>query len=98
MPDPNQVRWTEPAAQDLEEITEFIRKDRPAAAQAVAEALFDAANSLGSFSGRARIGKIPGTRELIVPGLPYIVVYRLSADAVPILRIYHGARNPPAVR
>ncbi|HKF50600.1 MAG TPA: type II toxin-antitoxin system RelE/ParE family toxin [Terracidiphilus sp.] len=98
MPVPIQVRWTEPAAKDLEEIVKFIRKDRPSAAEVVARSVFDAANNLGSFPGKGRIGKIPGTRELIVPELPYIIVYRFNAEAVHILRIYHGARNWPAVQ
>lgn len=96
MPDPMQVRWTEPATRDLEEISEYIRSDRPTAATQVAKALFDAANNLSDLPGRGRIGRTPGTRELVVSGLPYIVVYRISGEAIHILRIYHGARNWPA--
>ncbi|MGO8757818.1 MAG: type II toxin-antitoxin system RelE/ParE family toxin [Terracidiphilus sp.] len=96
MPDPNEVRWTESAAQDLEEISEYIRRDRPAAADAVAQSLFDEANRLRFLPGRGRIGSIPGTRELVVSGMPYIIVYRITSTAVQILRIYHGARNWPA--
>ncbi len=95
MPDPIQVRWTEPAAQDLEQISEYIRRDRPDAATEVARSLFDAADSLSFMPGRGRVGRIPGTRELIVYGLPYIVIYRLTSTMIQILRIYHGARNWP---
>jgi addiction module RelE/StbE family toxin len=93
-----QVRWTEPAARDLEEISEYIRSDRPAAARHVAQSLFDAANSLTLLPGRGRMGRIPGTRELIVVGLPYIIVYKISDAAIHVLRIYHGARKWPADR
>jgi len=96
MPDPIQVRWTEPATRDLEEISEYIRSDRPDAAITVAKTLFDAANDLSLLPGRGRIGRLPGTRELVVSGLPYIVVYRISGEAIQVLRIYHGARNWPA--
>lgn len=95
MPDPIQVRWTEPAARDLEEISEYIRRDRPAAAGKVAQSLFEAADSLSLLPGRGRNGRIPGTRELVVSGLPYIIVYRLTNTSVQVLRIYHGARNWP---
>jgi addiction module RelE/StbE family toxin len=95
MPDPIQVRWTEPAAQDLEQISEYIRRDRPDAAIMVARSLFDAADSLSFLPGRGRVGRIPGTRELIVSGLPYIIVYRFTSNALQILRVYHGARNWP---
>lgn len=90
-----QVRWTEPAARDLEEITEFIRNDQPSAAENIARTLFDAASSLNLFPARGRRGRIPGTHELVISGLPYIVVYRITDAAVHILRIYHGARDWP---
>jgi addiction module RelE/StbE family toxin len=88
-----QVRWTAPAAQDLQEITHYIRKDNPSAARAVAKALFDAANGLDVFPLRGREGRIAGTRELVIPALPYIVVYQVEATTIHILHIYHGARN-----
>jgi len=96
MLDPIQVRWTEPAAQDIEHIAEYIQKERPDSATAVARSLFDAVDLLGYMLARGRVGRIPGTRELVVSGLPYIIVYRLTSAAVQILRIYHGARDWPA--
>lgn len=95
MPDPMQVRWTEPAAQDLERISEYIQKDRPDAAERIAKSLFDAANSLGIFPARGRVGRVSGTRELIVSGMPYIIVYRITDSGTHILRIYHAARDWP---
>lgn len=67
------VRWTAPAAQDLCNITYRIRKNRPAAARQVAKTIYDACASLEVFPERGRIGRIEGTRELVIPGLPYIV-------------------------
>jgi len=93
-----QVRWTTPAAQDLEEITLYIQRDSESAALAVAKTLFDAANSLELLPSRGRVGRAPGTRELVVPGLPYIVVYKVTKTAIQILHIYHGARNWPGER
>lgn len=95
MPDPIQVRWTAPAAQDLQQITRYIRRDNPSAARTVAKAIFDAANCLDLFPLRGRAGRIAGTRELVLPGLPYIVVYQVTAAAIQILHIVHGTRNWP---
>jgi toxin ParE1/3/4 len=95
MPDPMQVRWTAPAARDLQEIIRYIRKDNPSAARAIAKALFDAANGLDLFPLKGRAGRIEGTRELVMPGMPYIVVYEVRPTAVHILHIYHAARNWP---
>jgi toxin ParE1/3/4 len=93
MADRAQVRWTSPAARDLKEIVQYIGRDSSEAARSVAKTLFDAANSLDLMPHRGRPGRISGTRELIVPGLPYTIVYRVSESAVHILRIVHGARE-----
>jgi len=93
-----QVRWTSPAAQDLEEIASYIQRDSESAARAVAKALFDAANSLDILPSRGREGRIQGTREIVVPGLPYIVVNQVSKAAVENLHIFHGARDWPKDR
>jgi addiction module RelE/StbE family toxin len=90
-----QVRWTTPAAQDLEEIANYILRDKPTAAVTVARKLFDAANSLESLPNRGRPGRASGTRELVISSLPFIIVYEVSGDAVHILHIQHGARNWP---
>ena len=90
-----QVRWTTPAAQDLEEITLYIQRDSEYAARIVSKTLFDAANSLDLLPFRGRLGRSSGTRELVVPGMPYIIVYQVTRTAIQILHIYHGARNWP---
>jgi toxin ParE1/3/4 len=93
-----QVRWTAPAAQDLEDITRSILKDSEQSALAVAKTLFDAANSLDVMPSRGRLSRIGGTRELVIPGLPNSVLYEIADSAVHILPIYHGARNWPDQR
>jgi addiction module RelE/StbE family toxin len=93
-----QVRWTSPAAQDLEEIALYIQKDSAESARTVAKTLFDAANSLEFMPSRGRAGRITGTRELVIPGLPYIIVYEVMDTAVQIHHIYHTARNWPGER
>jgi addiction module RelE/StbE family toxin len=87
------VRWTSPAAEDLRQIARFIRRDGPTAARHVAKTLFDAANGLDLFPNRGRAGRIAGTRELVFPGWPYILVYEVREQAIEVLHIYHGAQN-----
>jgi len=89
------VRWTMPAAEDLQHIARYIRRDNPTAARKVAKTIFDAGNALEAFPGRGRTGRIPGTRELVFPGWPYILVYEVTEHTVEILRIYHGAQDWP---
>jgi addiction module RelE/StbE family toxin len=89
------IRWTAPAAQDLYEITRHIRQDNPTAAREVAKTIYDACEGLQKFPYRGRKGFAEGTRELVIPGLPYIAVYAIGKEAVEITRIIHGARQRP---
>ena len=89
------LRWTTPAANDLYNILQRIQKDNPTAASDVANILYDGCGSLRDFPRRGRKGRIEATRELVFPGLPYIVVYRIQDQIVEVLRIYHGAQDWP---
>jgi toxin ParE1/3/4 len=89
------VRWTPPAARDLRNIVQRIREDNSSAALDVAAAIYDGCGSLRKFPRRGRLGRIEGTRELVFSGLPYIVVYRIEAQIVEVVRIYHGAQDWP---
>ncbi len=40
-------------------------------------------------------GSLQGTRELVVPGLPYIIVHRVEPGTVVVLGVYHGAQRRP---
>ena len=42
-----------------------------------------------------RHGRIEGTRELVIPGLPYIIPYRVKNNVIEILRVLHAARKWP---
>jgi toxin ParE1/3/4 len=90
-----QVRWTRPAAQDLQNIARRIRQDNPPAARRVVKTLFDACMALKNLPNRGRMGRIAGTRELIFAPFPYIAVYRVTEQAVEILRVYHAAQDWP---
>ncbi|MGH2410335.1 MAG: type II toxin-antitoxin system RelE/ParE family toxin, partial [Chloroflexota bacterium] len=70
------VRWTEPAADDLTGISDYIEaRDSPAAARRVALALYEGIDALPYFPYRGRPGRKPGTRELIYPHVPYLAIY-----------------------
>ena len=45
------------------------------------------------LAGRA--GRVQSTREFAVTGTPYLVVYRVLADSIVIIRILNGAQNWP---
>jgi toxin ParE1/3/4 len=93
-----EIRWSPAAAQDLFRIIEYIRKENVPAAQRVGRAIYESVGSLNSFPLRGRVGRVKGTRELAVPSLPFLVIYRVRQEALEIAGIIHGAQRwPPEV-
>ena len=90
-----QLRWTTPAAEDLYRIVKRIQQDNPTAATRTAKTLYEGCLDLRKFPRIGRRGRIQGTRELVFPSLPYIVVYKVEDEVVEVLRIYHGAQDRP---
>jgi toxin ParE1/3/4 len=89
------VRWSPEAAADFDGIIDYIKRENPAAAGRVGQSMYDSVNSLESLPNRGRMGRIAGTRELVLVPLPFIVVYRVKRDAVEIARVLHGAQRWP---
>jgi toxin ParE1/3/4 len=87
------LRWTHPALADLVEAQNYIARDNPSAAEAVAQRVWDAAKRLCDNPEIGRRGLTHGTREWPVSQTPYLIVYRVKNDAVEILRVWHGRRN-----
>jgi len=90
-----EILWQKRAISDLHHIAEYIRQDNSAAAEKTGAVIEAAARNLIRYPEIGRVGKEPGTRELIVNGTPYFVVYRISGNAVQILRILHGKQKWP---
>ena len=91
-----EIRWSLPAAEDLERICERIERDDPKAARRVARAVYEGCGRLADFPylGRGST-RMPGRRELIFSNFPYIAVYQVTEHAVEISRIFHGAQDWP---
>jgi addiction module RelE/StbE family toxin len=89
------LRFSEPAIQSLISIRDYIAKDSPASAARVAAVIVEAALRLKQFPQSGRLGRLEDTRELVVPGLPYILPYRVVDDTILILSALHTSRKWP---
>ena len=90
------VRWTQPAVQDLTLLCDYIQDhDGDLAARRIALRIYDGVNSLEAFPYMGRPGRKSGTRELVIPGLPWLAIYRPHHDVIEIIRILHGAQRWP---
>ena len=77
---------------------QFIAANNPAAAELVIERIEDASRRLKDFPLSGAGWRHPGTRELVIPGLPYVIIYRVRGDTVELLALFHSAKEPPRTR
>jgi toxin ParE1/3/4 len=89
------VKWLRRALLNLDQEASYIAQDNPKAAAEFVLKLRDSALMLGEQPNLGRPGRIPGTRELVVSNLPYILPYRVRNDTVEVLRVFHTARKWP---
>ena len=92
------IRWTPTAARDLEYVRDYIAQDSVDAAiaaveRATVERILAGIEALSRHPQLGRGGRVPGTRELVMP--PYVAVYRVAKGAVEIHSILHSARRWP---
>ena len=94
------LRWTEPAAQDLDKIEAYIsRENSPIVAINIVLDVIETVEKILPGHPRAgRIGRVTGTRELVIDRTPFVVVYReIGTDQVQILRVLHDAQQWPSM-
>lgn len=91
------IEWLPEAARNLTAQLEWIAERDPWAAIDVGDAVHAAVERLSDLPAMGQPGRVHATRELVVVGTPYIVVYRVEQAVVLVLRILHGAQSwPPA--
>jgi len=90
------IVWSPEAIQDLILLRAYIAEESPAGAQRIVlRILHDVEHLLPDNPQTGRPGRVPGTRELVIPRTPYIVPYRVQGATIQILRVFHGARRWP---
>ena len=89
------TQWSPQARRDLRELYLRILPENPQAARVLQERIRAGVLSLQTTPQIGRPGRLPGTRELVVTGTPFLVPYRIVGNTLQILRVYHGARQWP---
>lgn len=94
------LRFSARAKNQLLAIQDYIKERNPSAAERVGTRISQAADMLRSFPQAGRPGRSPGTREWVVRGLPYILVYEISGgedeitgNELVVLAVFHGAQD-----
>lgn len=75
------IVWTEPARQDLRQVFEYIAEDNPKAAGKLLLVIKVRAVLLQANPHMGKMGRVDGTRELVITGAQYILPYRVRVCA-----------------
>ena len=90
------LRWTPRAVADLEEISDYLVVAAPQAWEQLLQRLEHLTDLLLDFPLMGKAGLVKDTREFVLVGTPYILVFQLKNDAVVIVSVRDGRmRMPP---
>ncbi len=89
------IIWAQPARLDLLDIFDYIASASPKSAKTLLIEIKNRTALLIDNPHMGRIGRVYGTRELVVTGTPFILPYRISGQHIQILAVFHGARQWP---
>ena len=87
-----QILWAPEARRQIQEIWSYIALDDSEAADRMLTRLVVGIEKLPHFPHLGRPGR-EGSRELVVSGTPFIVVYRIKGEEITIGTVIHGAQR-----
>lgn len=89
------VVWSRRALRHLVHLRQHIEKDSEQNAALVAGRILKAVDLLQRHPGIGRIGRVVGTRELVVPETPYVIPYRVRGLRLELIAVFHGRQKWP---
>ncbi|WP_145585506.1 type II toxin-antitoxin system RelE/ParE family toxin [Yersinia kristensenii] len=92
------VKWLRKAAANLQHEYQWLYERNPIAAQNFVNEIHKLTSLLTTQLSMGRVGRVMGTRELVLHNFPYLLPYRVKSGEIQILRIFHTYREPPKVR
>ena len=97
-----QLKWTDLASEDLDHIEAYITDENcvAVAVDVVLKVIDTAELILLSHPSVGRLGRVKGTRELVIDGVPFILIYRFHQrlNQVQVLRVLHDSQQWPKTK
>jgi toxin ParE1/3/4 len=90
---PLEIVWSPLALARLQEIRAYIALDNPEAAERLTTRLVSVVQALTDFPMLGRPGADPETRELVVGGTPYIILYQVKHNCILIRTVWHASQK-----
>lgn len=88
------VEWLRTALKNIDDEAAHIALENPQAAADFVTTILSSVEQLSRFPAMGREGRLPGTREWVVPGHPYLIPYRVRQSRLQVLRVFHTRRLP----
>lgn len=79
----------------LEAIGDYIARENSRASARIVTRVLDLVDTLSDAPEVGQLGRIAGTRELVVSDTPLIVPYRIRDVRIEVLSVFHDARRWP---
>lgn len=88
-----QVVWTESARNARVAAIDYIAQDSLTAALSQLDEIERQSDRLAEYPELGRVGRVKGTRELVINRTSFIAIYRIKGDIIQIFRFLHGAQQ-----
>lgn len=89
------IHWLPQAHRNRLAQLDYISQDNPLAAIGQDEEIERQVNMLLEHPKMGRPGRVAGTRELLESGTPFVLIYRLRAQHVEVIRVLHSSQQWP---
>ena len=89
------IIWEEEAKDDLHRWLDYMALRNPEAGEQKVMEVFEAVETLADHPLSGRVGKVHGTRELVIPDNPLLIVYTAEEDCITILFVPHQRQQWP---
>ncbi len=89
------VDWLPQAEANRFDQLDYIAEENPLAAADLDGEIEKHTVLLGDNPEMGRQGRVLGTRELVIVGTPFVLVYRLKDQRLQVLRLLHHAQAWP---
>ena len=90
------IEWTEQASRHLDQVHDYIAlTNSENTATRVVMRIVESVEQLTVFPLSGRSGRVPGTRELVISGTPFVAAYTVEGERIVVLAVYHGAQQWP---
>jgi len=89
------VIWSRTAEERLRENITYYAEQNPTAAWRIYVEVLERAEILAPHPEIGRKGRVKETREFVLTGTPFILIYHVINNQVEILNVLHGAQRWP---